>query len=78
MFQGSFKDVYRKFQGCFLDVLWLLQGNFKSISRKFQKRLRKFQGNIKGASRKFHGCFNLDLRVFQVVLSRFLEYLKEV
>ena len=37
MFQGRFKGVYRKFQGCSERVF---QGSFKSVSRKFRQVLK--------------------------------------
>ena len=36
MFQGSFKGVLRKFQGCFTEVSRVFQGSFKGVSRKFK------------------------------------------
>ena len=35
MFEGSFKGVYKKCQGCFQEVQKVFQGSFKEISRKF-------------------------------------------
>ena len=50
MFQGNFRGVSRKFEGCLKEVSRVLQGSFKGISRKFQ-------GCFKEVSRVFHGDF---------------------
>ena len=42
-FQGKFKCVSRKFQGCSNKDFRVLQGSFKDVARKFQGRLRVFQ-----------------------------------
>ena len=50
MFQGSFKDVSRKFQECFKEDSRVLQVSFweiSGVSRKFQVVLRRFQGYLK-------------------------------
>ena len=49
VFQGSFKDVSRKFES----VSTKFQGCFKKVSRCFKKVSRLFQGSFKGVSRKF-------------------------
>ena len=36
VFQESFMDVSKKFQGCFKEVSRVFQGSFKDVSRKFQ------------------------------------------
>ena len=41
MFKGSFKDVWRKFQGCLEKVLRVYTKSFRSVSRKFQLRLKE-------------------------------------
>ena len=46
MFEGSFKDVLRKFES----VSEKFQGCFKKVSRVYQE-------SFKGVSRKFQGCF---------------------
>ena len=61
VFQGSFKGVLRKFQGCFKEVSRVLQGSFKGVLRRFQgcsKEIsRVFQGSFKEASRTFQKSF---------------------
>ena len=36
IFQGCFKGVTMKFQGCFEEVLMVFQGSFLGVSRKFE------------------------------------------
>ena len=36
VFQGSFKGLSKKFQGCFEEVLRVFEGSFKGVSRKSQ------------------------------------------
>ena len=68
VFQGSFKGVSRKFQGCFTEASRVFHGSFKCVSRKFQGSFtevsRVLQGSFKGVSRKFQGCFKEVSRVF--------------
>ena len=52
MFQGSFKDVLRKFQGCFREVSLMSHESFKGVSRKFQGCFMKISWK-----RKFQGYF---------------------
>ena len=59
VFQESFKDVSRKIEGCFNEILngskvfkevqWVFEEIFKGSSRMFQ-------GSFKGVSRKIEGC----------------------
>ena len=60
MFQGSLKDVPRKFI--------VLQGSFKGVSSKFQECfngvLSGFQGCCKAVQRVFEGSFKCVLRMF--------------
>ena len=61
VFQGSFKGVLRKFQGCFKEISRVFHGSFKVVSRKFQGCLKEvsrgFHGRFKGVVRAFQGCF---------------------
>ena len=60
-FQGSFKAVSRKFQGCFKEVPWVFHGGFKVVSRKFQGCFKEvpwvFHGSFNGVSRVLQECF---------------------
>ena len=58
MFQESFKNVSRKFLGCFTEVSSVIQESFKGVSRKFQgcckgDLSRMCQESLKDVSRKF-------------------------
>ena len=69
VFQGSFKDVFRKFQGFFEEVSRVFQGSFKSV-------LMKFLENFKGVSKMFQG-YSLRLEGSSS-FKGIQEYLKEV
>ena len=55
-FQGNFKGISRKFQGC-LKRLKEVSSSFKEVSRVLERSLKgvsgNFQGCFKGVSRKF-------------------------
>ena len=61
MFQGSFKGVSRKFQGCFTKVSMTCQdkfkGSFEGVLRNFQGCLKNRQGYFKVVSKKSKECF---------------------
>ena len=52
VFQGSSKDVFNKFQGCFKEVSM----NFKMVTRKLQRCFKEdskvFEESFRGASNK--------------------------
>ena len=57
MFQESFKDVSRKFQGCRKKVSRVFQGSFKDHSRMLQESLKGVSWvYLKGVLRVFQGC----------------------
>ena len=74
MFQGGFKGVSRKIEGCLKGVLKGISrvferismgfmgvlGLFKEVQLMVQGSLFGFQGCLKGISRKFQGCFKED------------------
>ena len=72
MCQGSFKVVYRKFQGCFKEDSQVLQGTLKDVYRKLQGYFKEvsqvFQGNLKGASRVFERSVKLCVKEVSMVL----------
>ena len=54
VFQESFKDVTREFQGCFKEVLRVFQGSLKDVSRKFL-----------GCFTEVSGMFPKSCKIFQ-------------
>ena len=54
VFQGSFKDVSRKFMGVSRKIEWCFEGG----------TLKIFKGCFKGLSTNFQGWFDKDWRVF--------------
>ena len=75
VFQGSVKDISRKFQvcfngvssgrefqGCFKEVSRVIHGSLMCFSGKFQWYFKK---NFKVVSRKFQGCFKEFSIMFQ-------------
>ena len=68
-FQGSFKGVSRKIEGCDKITFELVssvfdrvcQESFQGVSRKSQRSFeevsRVFEGSFNSISRKFQGCF---------------------
>ena len=73
VFQGSFRDISRKFQECF--NLRKILGYFKKVSRFFQERSKVSQGSFQWVSRvlersseqisgKFQICFRGFSRKF--------------
>ena len=60
MFQGSFKEVSRKFQESVKEVLRKFQGYFKGISRNLLKISL-------GVSSEIYECYKGDLRIFKEV-----------
>ena len=63
VFQGSFKDVSRKFYESLLKV----QGCFKEVERVFQ---RSFTSSFRGISRVFLKKFERCVREVSMVLKR--------
>ena len=72
MFQGSCKDILRKFSGCLQKISRVFKESFKCISGKFlvcfkdesgkfqgwfKKVLRVFLEGFKGVSSMIEGCF---------------------
>ena len=45
VFQGSFKDVSRKFIGCLQKISKVFQGGLKGASRKFQECFKEVSVN---------------------------------
>jgi len=53
VFQERFKDVSRKFLGCFTEVSSVIQESFNDVSRKFQGCLKEVsRGILQGCSKK--------------------------
>ena len=64
MYQGSFKGVLRKIEGCSESPLRVIQGSFKVFKRR-----------PKGVSSQFQRCFKEDSVVLKKVSNVFQENL---
>ena len=65
MFQGSFKDVLSKFQGCLKKVSSVLRKFHQKVPRCFKKVSNVFYTSFKKVSRGCQGCFKKVFNVFE-------------
>ena len=67
MFQGSFRDISRKFQECFKIVSRVFQESFRDVSRKIEGCLMLkgvfsgFQEYLKEIQEEFQGSFTFHI-----------------
>ena len=82
MFQRSFRrksrtsqGCFKKFQGCFKSILWVIHGSFKVVCKQvlsgFNRVSRMLEFSFQGFYlRVFQLCFKEDSGVFQLSLER--------